>query len=519
MSSPRRSTISGEKGVRVLFVAQELSYEPQGIMSMAAVLKQAGHQVALTVADLEDPVQFAVDYQPAILGYSVMTGSQRGYFALNRRIRAALDPLYASQGKPPVFSAFGGPHPTFFPEMISEPGVDGVCIGEGEGAIVDLADALAADSFRPDIRNWWFKVVDVGGRPRYVSGLGMDNGYEIVKNPVRPLIQDLSALPHGDRALIYDKHPSLAASRIKHFMSSRGCPYNCTYCFNHAYYEIYKGARRGYQRTVDDVIAEVNEVRARWPLEQVVFLDDLFIIHTEWLEELADKWPKQVGLPFFCNVRANLLVKDPRKVTLLKRAGCHTVSMGIETANDRIRVELLRRRMSREEIIQAGRMVRAAGMHITGSNILGLPTSTLEDDLATMRLNAEAQISYAYALLFQPYPGTELGRFTQEQGLLAGSFDDIGEIAWDHTILAFEESDKRQREHLQRLFALGVEWPWLEPLIRRLIRLPHNRLVDGLLWWLHKLHKGYAIYTRVHPIKAGPLELFRIARHFMRIKS
>ena len=498
--------------MRVLFVTQELSYEPQGIMSMSAVLKQAGHEVALTVANLEDPVAYAVQYRPDILGYSVMTGSQRGYFDLNRRIRGVLDSKYASDGRPPPLSVFGGPHPTFFPEMIAEPGVDGVCIGEGEGALLDLANVLpeargghfqeylALDKLA--IPNWWFKV----------------NG-EVIKNPPRPLIHDLSALPQPDRALIYDKHPELAASGIKHFISSRGCPYNCTYCFNHAYYEIYRGARRGYQRPVDDVITEVNMVRARWPLEQVVFVDDLFILRNEWLAELADKWPTQVGLPFFCNVRANMLVQDPRKVELLRRAGCHTVSMGIEVANDHIREQLLKRRMTRAEIVQAGRMMRAAGMQITGTNILGLPTSTLEDDLETMRLNAQAQISYAYAFLFQPYPGTELTRFAQENGLLAGTFDDISDIAWDHSILAFEEHDKRQREHLQRLFAIGAEWPRLEPLIRRLIRLPHNRFVDGLFWWIHKLHKGYAIYTRVHPIKPNPLELLRTAVHFMRIKS
>jgi anaerobic magnesium-protoporphyrin IX monomethyl ester cyclase len=176
-----------------------------------------------------------------------------------------------------------------------------------------------------------------------------------------------------------------------------------------------------------------------------------------------------------------MLVNDQRKVELLKRAGCQTVSMGIEVANDRIRVGLLKRRMTRDDIVKAGRMVRQAGMHVTATNILALPTSTLEDDLDTMRLSAAAQISYAHAFLFQPYPGTELGQFTQDNDLMVGSFEDIGELAWDHSILVFEdESDKRQREHLQRLFAVGVEWPRLEPLIRKLIVLPHNRLVDGL---------------------------------------
>ncbi len=491
--------------MRVLFVATELSYEPQGIMSMSAALKQAGHTVALTVADIEDPLAYALNFQPDILAYSVMTGSQRGYFELNRRLRAGLNPRRAAAGQKPVFSVFGGPHPTFFPDMITEPGVDGICIGEGEGAMLDLADALARrnGAYDTNLANWWFNV----------------DG-EVVKNPPRPLIHDLSALPHPDRALIYDKYPDLAASKIKHFISSRGCPYACTYCFNHAYYQIYKGERRGQQRSVDDVVAEVKAVRERWPLEQAVFIDDLFILYNDWLEEFAEKWPREVGLPFFANVRANLLVKDPHKVALLKKAGCSTVSMGIEAANDHIRVELLKRRMTRQDMIDAGRMVREAGIHITATNILGLPTSTLEDDLDTMRLNHAARISYPYAFLFQPYPGTELGQFTVERELLAGTLDDIGEVAWDHSLIVFEsEEDRRAREHLQRLFAIGVEWPWLEPAIRRLIRLPHNVVVDNLFWWIHKLHKGYAIYYRVHPIKAGPKELLKTALHFIKIKS
>lgn len=489
--------------MRILFVSQEISYEPQGIMSMSAVLKEAGHDVALTVANLEDPVASALDYQPDILGYSVMTGSQCGYFELNHRIRTALDPVRRSNGKAATISAFGGPHPTFFPEMINEPGVDALCVGEGEGPILDLANAFGNGGFHPDIQNWWFNL-----------------GGEIIRNPVRPLIRDLGDLPYPDFALIYDKCPALAESGIKHFMASRGCPYDCSYCFNHAYYQLYSGERRGHQMPVDYVIGQVNAVREHWPLQQVVFIDDLFIIRNDWLEELAEKWPDQVGLPFFCNVRANMLAKDPRKVELLKRAGCHTVSMGIEAANDRIRVELLKRRMTREEIVKAGRMVRAAGMQITATNILGLPTSTLKDDLDTMRLNAQARISYAHAWLFQPYPGTELGQFTQDQDLMVGTFDDIGEVAWDHSILVFpNEADKTQVEHLQRLFALGVEWPWLEPVIRRLIKLPHGKLIDGFFWWLQKLYRGYAIYHRVHPVKAGPLELLRAAVHFMRIKS
>jgi anaerobic magnesium-protoporphyrin IX monomethyl ester cyclase len=484
--------------MRILFVEKQIDYEPQGIMSLSAYLKRAGHEVALAIASQEDPVAFACRYEPDVVGYSVMTGSQRWYLSLNLRIKEAL----RRQGKE-VFSAFGGPHPTFFPEMIQEEGVDGLCIGEGEGALLDLADSLANGKVRTDIPNWWFKTEE-----------------GIIRNPVRPLIRDLDSLPLPDRALIYDKHAATRRSPIKHFISSRGCPYNCTYCFNHAYYTIYAGERRVHQRSVGHVIQEVKEVKERWPLQHVVFMDDLFIIRDDWLEELAERWPSEVGLPFFCNVRADLIVRRPHKVRLLQRAGCVTVSMGIETANDRIRNDLLKRRMGREEIIRAAHLFRQAGIHVTATNMLALPTGTLEDDLETMRLNAQARISYAHAFLFQPYPGTQLGDFARERGLMTGGWEDISAVAWERSPLVFNsEGEKRQVEHLQRLFALGVEFPRLEPLIRRLIRLPDHPLVSKAFWWVHKLWKGYAIFRRVHPIKVGVADLFRVGLHFLRAES
>jgi radical SAM superfamily enzyme YgiQ (UPF0313 family) len=397
-------------------------------------------------------------------------------------------------------SVFGGPHPTFFPEMINEEGVDGVCVGEGEGAIVDLANSLDNGGLNPSIPNWWLKL----------------DG-EIVKNPVRPLLRNLGDLPLADYGLIYDRHLPTRNNPIKHFMASRGCPYNCTYCFNHAWYEIYTREKRGYQYDVDHVIREVNWVRDHYSLEQVVFLDDLFIIFVDWLEEFAERFPKEVGLPFFANVRSNLIT--PEKVELLKKAGANTVSMGIEAGNDRLRNGLLRRKMNRETIVEAGRMLHEAGINLTATNILALPTATLDDDIETMRLNAEAKVKYAHAFLFQPYPATELGEFTKQNGHMAGSFEDIGAIAWDSSILVRPEEEKNQMENLQRWFAIGVEFPWLEPVIRKLVRTPRNKLTDSLYWWIHKLWKGWAITRRVHPIKITPKVIWSNAKHFLQMEA
>ncbi len=441
----------------------------------------------LVIAQHRDPVKFASEWRPAIVGYSVMTGSQHYYLELNRRIRQAA----------PVFSVFGGPHPTFFPEMIEEEGVDGICIGEGEAAMVDLANALANGRLEPTISNWHFKL----------------NG-EIVRNPVRPAVADLDTLPLPDRDLVYTRDELSRRNKIKHFITSRGCPYNCTYCFNHALFDIYGAkAKRFRQRSVDNVIAEIQEVRAKYPLEFVVFVDDTFVVSRAWLEEFAQKFPKEVGLPFFCNTRANLVTRE--QVEMLKAAGCFSVSMGVEAGNDRVRNELLKRGMSREHIVNAARLFHEVGLHFTTTNIIGLPTTTIEDDLETLDLNIECRPDYAHVFIFQPYPRTQLGEFAREHDLMVGTFDDIGELAWDTSVLNFPPDHLRQLQNLQRFFALVVNWPWLRPYVRRIIKWRPNKL----FWLINKLWKGYVIKKRVHPVRLSLQEYIAIIWHFMKINS
>ena len=473
--------------MRVLFVTHQIDYEPHGIMHLSSALKVAGHEVALAVDALEDPVRVAKEFQPGIIGYSLITGSHRYYYQLNRRLKEKVD----------FFSAFGGPHPTFFPQMIEEEGVDGLCIGEGEEALVDMANSLEAGRFDLAIPNWWFKV----------------DG-KIIRNSVRPLVDDLDRLGLPDRDLVYLKDPIYRHSKIKHFISGRGCPYNCTYCFNHAFSKIYKGkGKRFRQRSVDNVIEELRQVKEGYPLEFVIFVDDTFVLSQGWLEEFAEEYPKKIGLPFFCNTRANLVTE--KQVRLLKKAGAFCVGMGIEAGNDRVRNELLKRNMSRDQILHACRLLHEGGLNFTTTNMLALPTSNLEDDFETLQLNIQCRPVYAHAFLFQPYPKTELGEFTREEGWMAGSLDDMSNIMWDKSVLQFPKEEKQQMENLQRFFAIAVEWPRLLPLIRFLIKLPRNRL----FWLVHKLWKGYALGTRVHPARLSLRGHIEMVRHYMRIKS
>ncbi|MEE9456715.1 MAG: cobalamin-dependent protein, partial [bacterium] len=122
--------------MRVLFIYKDVTLtEPLGVLYLAAALRRAGHEAALALADRRSFAQDVQGFDPDVLAYSVTTGYHQYYVGLNRELRAGL--------KKPVLSVFGGAHATFFPEFVEEEGVDVVCRGEGEKAIVELADRLA----------------------------------------------------------------------------------------------------------------------------------------------------------------------------------------------------------------------------------------------------------------------------------------------------------------------------------------------------------------------------------------
>jgi anaerobic magnesium-protoporphyrin IX monomethyl ester cyclase len=481
--------------MKILFVEKQIDYEPLGLLYLSSVLRQAGHEVCLAVVAEQDPVAVARAWQPAVVGYSVYTGSQTYYRDLNLRLKEAV---------PGLISVFGGPHPTYFPEFVEQPGVDAVCIGEGEGAILDLVGAVEAGRPLTGIDNWWFQC---GG-----DGRGDGRGSGVERNPVRALEDDLDRLPFPDRALLFEKDAFTRQSGIKHFITSRGCPYDCTYCFNHALAHVYRGkGRRLRQMSVDRVIEEVKSVQARYPMQFVVFLDDLFIVHAEWLRELAVKFPRQVGLPFFCNVRANLVTRE--KIDLLRQAGCASVGMGLETGNPRLRNDILKRNLSDEQIVEASRLAREAGIQLLTTNMLGLPGGSLALDFETLALNHVCRPAYANAFLYQPYPRTELGEYARENGHVEGSLDDIDPSAWERSVLRFATpAEKRQIENFNKLFALAVEWPWLTGLVRQLIKLPPN----ALFRLAYKVWKGYAIKNRIHPYRPSTREFVGTVRRFMK---
>lgn len=428
--------------VRFLFLHKMFYQDPLGFMYLSAVLKEAGHEVHFIDAGL-DPEweEKAVALAPDVVGYSVITGNSDFFLEANHRLKARMDFL----------SLWGGPHPTFFPEWIEEEGVDALCIGEGEGAIVDLADTLQA-----------------GGDITSIANLHVKTDDGVVRNCPRHLIQDLDSIPFPDRGLI-EGYPQYKYASGRAVIASRGCPYKCTFCFNSRWQEIYKGKGRYTRfRSVDNIVEEcLRHADDPW-VETILFKDDLFAIQKTFVAEFSEVYGRRVGLPFIANVRADRLTEE--MVVQLAGAGARVLQFGIESGNERVRKEILGRDMKREVLVRAGRWLRDNGIKAYTYNIVGIPGETPEEAMETLELNAEVGADMAVFTLFQPWSGTPLAEKAFEMGWSDPGYAGFKSSYYDNNMSNLPHAKTFMR--MVRLFPLASRSPLLRKLTPTLIRLP-----------------------------------------------
>lgn len=377
-----------------------------------------------------------------------------------------------------MISIFGGPHATFYPQIIErEKAIDAVCVGEGEGAIIEFVNRIEREEDYHKTPNFWTRR----------------NG-EVCQNPVRPLIENIDNILFPDRELLCS-HPRVRDFPVRNFITTRGCPYSCTYCFNQAYNDIYDGlGKRVRRRSVDNVIAEIEEELKRCPFQITQFEDDIFVVPGKWLEEFSEKYQSKIGLPFSCNVRAELITE--KEVLLIRKAGCISVWIGVEAGSEMVRKNLLKRNNTDSTTINSVRHLQDAGINVATENILGLPETTLEDDFKTLELNRILRPAFANPSIYQPYPGTELGQKAHDAGIFSGNYDDIQNF---YSGSSLNIKHKREVENLQYLFSFCVEYSFLNPHIHKLVRLPLGFLYKTI----QTLWRGYALTHRIIPVKMG----------------
>jgi len=459
--------------VRVAFL-QKLWHEHLGVMWLAAVLKRAGHEAAVFIEKGErDVAASALAWRPDLVAFSSTTGDHLWALDTAARIRSC--------AKTPTI--MGGAHPTFFPEVIQDPNLDFICRGEGEDALVELADALATGKPAEGIPNLWVKK----------------NG-QVMRNPVRPPLARLDSLPFPDRS-VYFKYPTLRDHPVKHFIAGRGCPFDCSFCYNQAIKELYRGMGR-FVRLPSPAytLEEVADVKARYGLRTVVFADDSFTYDVRWLQEFLAGYRERIGLPFICNLRPDLATEEV--IRALKAANCFRVCIGVETGNERIRVEVLNKRITNAQILETVRLLRKYRLPFLANTMVGIPGETLDDALETVRFNARIRTDYPWCSILQPYPKTKIAEFAAQIGVLHGlEVEKFSDTFFKSTPL--DLAHRNEIVNLHRLFFIGVKLPVTIPLLRVAVKWPLRRLYDLIFL----VTFGYR-YMRANRMRLGEIAAF-----------
>ena len=480
--------------MKVLLVKRIVEYiDPMEIELLSALAKREGHETALAILAQDNVEEVIREVRPDVVAFSALTGEHRYY------LKAAEAVKRVSSTIPTVI---GGPHCTFFPEIIEDPNIDFVGSGECDNAWPALLKALDSGQNPDRIKNiftksnWYgqFRLADFNGRRAHFGNR----------------TTALDELPFLDRELVYAR-THLATFPMRSFMSSRGCPFECTYCFEPQFNKLSR------------LCAELKEAKDRYPTQFIKFYDDMFFVKKapdDWLMEFAEVYPREVGLPFFCLTRCNVLTEEVLR--LLLRAGLHSLTMSIETGNDYVRSNIIKRHMTREEIMHAFGLCNKYGVVTFANTILGIPVrseimaehrmSAIDYDIESLDLNIAAGATYSEFGTAYPYPGCELAEYTEKNGWFSREDFDNLHISYgaESPLNCFSPKEKMMQNNLALLGTVCVAFPWLRNItVNYLIKLPLARLY----FIPYYLTKGYLNIFKVYPMK---FTLSNLARNIFR---
>ncbi len=261
-----------------------------------------------------------------------------------------------------IQTIFGGIHPTSVPEKtLQNPCVDSVAIGEAEVSLVEFINACSG--------NGGFTLPD-----HPIQGILFKRNGDVVGNKVEGPLPDLNELPFPD------KKPFFAALRDSlheyRIITSRGCPYQCSYCFN-AYIHQMRGKKIIRRRSISNVIAELIRAKNSFAMKYIIFVDDSFTTDKNWIREFGKRYKEEIGLPFACVANPEYINEEVAEI--LAYAGCINVQIGIQTLSEKLSEEVLDRKNDNEKIKRAILSLKRHHIMVQADHILGIPGDTIEN--------------------------------------------------------------------------------------------------------------------------------------------
>ncbi len=380
------------KGFNSLGQGMDSGWISHGLAILAACAKEKGFAVDLidlrALRDWDHVSSELIDRQPDVVGVSMMSADYNPAMKALDLVRKVL---------PKATTIVGGAHPTLMlNEVQDDPRVDHIFLGEAE---VTFPEFLS----------------------RCQSGLPSEH----VIGPVQP---DLNAIPFADHGFFLDEwrrwgygldspEAPFARELPPPFVTSiagRGCIYNCSYCQPAERIIFGRQVRR---RSVPNVLAELKQLHQQYGFNSFMLHDDCLTEDREWVIEFCTAY-RNAGFtqPFFCQSRADIIVKNEDMVKLMAQAGLRGYLIGFESGSDRV-LRSIRKGTKRAQNIEAARICRKYGIAIWANYMLGLPTETKEEVLETISMLKEIDPDYYSPAFYTPHPGSDLYDYCIEHDL------------------------------------------------------------------------------------------------------
>lgn len=381
------------RGFNSLKQGMDAGWISHGLACLSAAAKAQGFESDLidlrALSGWDQFRQLLAERDPDVVGVTMMSVDYNP-------ARQAI--AIAKQVKPEVVTVIGGPHVTIaLEDSLRIPHVDYLVTGEGELTFPRLLCSIEGGD-PPPYRVLRGVTPDLDVIPFADRDLFLDEwrkwGYDL-DSPEVPFVEELP--------------PPFAT-----IIAGRGCLYNCAFCKPGEDYLFGKRARR---RSVDSVVAELETLVAQYHLASFMFHDDCLTEDRDWVMEFADKYVAAgFGLPFFCQTRADILVKHEDMVARMAGAGLRGYFVGFESGSDRV-LRFIRKGTTVEQNRRAARICRKYGISVWANYMLGMPTETEEEVMETVRLVKEIDPDYYSPAFFTPHPGTDLYDYVVEHDL------------------------------------------------------------------------------------------------------
>ncbi len=416
---------------------------PIGLALIAAILEREGYTVKLIDAN-------AFELHPEDVAEIVADTDIVGITAMTPTIGAALNIAhYVKRAKSNIKIVIGGAHPTLLPEetFSASPAIDIIIRGEGDATIIDLLQAIEEK-----------QPLDS------VAGISYREDNQVIRTADRTSGADIDSLPFPAYHLLpqqkYRPHPPHGmAMPFAAMMTSRGCPYRCAYCSKPVFGSQFRA------QSPARVAEEMTYLKERFGVKEIAFYDDSFTLDKKRAYAIAETIiDKGLKIAWTCETRVDLV--DRELLKYMKEAGCYAVAYGIESASPEI-IKTLQKDTTLEQVNEAVRDSREAGLQVIGYFMLGSPGETPETIRQTIDFSKELKVDFAQFSVTTPFPGTELYDIYRQGSQESPAWESFIYAGTDNPTTPVFESDNLSRDdlkywirHAYRKFYLRPSYLW-----------------------------------------------------------